>query len=509
MPGEGAFDPTTRHLPVATFRADPDGRITAVNERWVTVTGLDPEDVVGRPWSEIAHPADRAELVGALAFAQEIGGGGAEFRFERRDGTIRLDLAVTALRGSSGALDGFVGTVTDVTEHRSQLMDLDRFRTVAEATSDLVMVGNGDGTVAYVNPAARAWFGVGDSEVMNTDLVPPGFFELYYSEIRPVLLRRNRWTGVLDVPGSDGVPVACRTMVSAGTAPGDEVLWIVIVARPLGEPVGVPELTVPDPADDRARRREDLLHQLARGVSQNAIVVLYEPVARLDGRVDAVAAVPFLRHPDRGLIRVRDVLGGADPGAVSGPLGMQVLRSACRQARAWSRVLGDEAPGMFVPVGGRLLGDDAFGATVGGLLDDTGMDPDLLHLSVPESTLVDPDGSGLAALAALHDAGTRIALSDFGSGPTSLPLLGALPISEVELAPSMLARGGRGDDDPLLLRAIVGFAHDLGLEVVASGVDGPDVFEVLREAGVDAVRGSFVGRPRPAVGVPDMVGRAS
>jgi len=512
VPGEGAFDPATRHLPVATFRADPRGRITAVNERWVTVTGLDPEDVVGRPWSEIAHPADRAELVGVLAFAQEIGGGGAEFRFERRDATIWLDLAVTAVRGPSGALEEFVGTVTDVTERRGQATDLDRYRSVAEVTSDLVLVGNGDGSVAYINPAAREWFGIGDDDVVTNDLVPPAFLERYYDEIRPALLRTNRWSGVAELPRRDGTLVAVEATITAGTAPGDEVLWLVLAARP----VGVPVEAGPPPAGDaeadaeadvdRARRREDLLHQLARGVSQNAIVVLFEPVARVDGGVHGVTAVAYLRHRERGLVPVRDVLGGSDPGAVSGPLGMQVLRSACRQARTWERVLHDEAPRTFVPISGRGLVDEAFARTVVDLLDDTGLEPGRLALVVPESVLSEHDERALANAVALDDAGVKLVLSGFGSGPMSLPLLGSLPISAVEVGPSPLVPGPHGDGDPVLLKALTGFAHDLGLEVLAAGVDGPERFELFRGAGVDAMRGSFIGRARPAVGIPDIVG---
>ncbi len=514
MPGEGAFDPTTRHLPIATFRADPDGRITAVNERWVTVTGLDPEDVVGRPWPEIAHPADRAELVGALAFAQEIGVGGAEFRFERRDAMIWLDLSVSAVRAPSGEVAEFTGTVVDVTEQRARTTDLDRYRAVAESVTDLVIVGNGDGSVAYVNPAAREFFGVGDGDgVLTNDVVPANFFELYYGEIRPVLLRSNRWTGTLDIPRADGTTAAAEMTITAGTAPGSEVVWLVIVARPVGAPgaPGRPAGLVPaGAAKERARRREDVLHQIARGVSQNAIVVLYEPIARVDGRVDGVAAVPFLRHREKGLVRVRDALGGVDAGAVSGPLGMQVLRSACRQARVWTRVLGDDAPRVLVPLGARQLLDESFVPAVVDLLDDTGIDPGLVHLAAPESSLAEEDAAAvLAHVVQLDEAGVKLVLSGFGSGPTSLPLLGSLPVAMVEVPPAPLVRGPGGHGDPLLLRALVGFAHDLGMEVGASGVDGPERFEILRDAGVDSVRGPLVGRARPAVGVPDIVGERS
>jgi len=510
VPGDGAFDPTTRHLPVATFRADPDGRITAVNERWVTVTGLDPDDVVGRPWTEIAHPADRAELVGALAFAQEIGGAAAEFRFERRDATIWLDLAVSAVRRPSGELEEFSGTVVDATQRRARAVDLDRFQAVAETTSDLVLVADDDGSVAYINPAARAWFGVEGDDLVTGDVVPASLFELYYAEIRPALLRTNRWAGAVELPGPDGT-AAVELTVTAGTGPGSEVRWLVLVARPLGVPV---ERAAPAGGDvavdaDRARRREDVLHQLARGVSQNAIVVLYEPVARVDGRIDGVAAVPYLHHRDKGLVPVRDALGGADPGAVSGPLGMQVLRSACRQARTWTRVPADGAPPVLVPVGARQVGDDTFARNVVDVLDDTGIEPRLLRLAIPESVLLEQADRALATVATLDEAGVGVVISGFGSGATSLRLLATLPISMVEIGPAPLLPGPRGGGDPQLVEAIVGFAHGLGIEVLAAGVDGPDRFEILRRAGVDAMRGPFVGRARPAVGVPDIVGHPS
>ncbi len=291
----------------------------------MTVTGLAPDDAGARPWTEIAPPADRAELVGALAFAQEIGGAAAEFRFERRDATIWLDLAVSAVRRPSGELEEFSGTVVDATQRRARAVDLDRFQAVAETTSDLVLVADDDGSVAYINPAARAWFGVEGDDLVTGDVVPASLFELYYAEIRPALLRTNRWPGAVELRGPTARP-AGGADGHRGNGPGSEVRWLVWWPGRSAVPVGArrrpPAADVARRRRGRAARRRPAPAGARRQPERDRGPVRARP--RVDGPIDGVAAVPYLHHRDKGLVPVRDALGGRDPGSGVG------ARSGCR-----------------------------------------------------------------------------------------------------------------------------------------------------------------------------------
>jgi hypothetical protein len=148
-------------------------------------------------------------------------------------------------------------------------------------------------------------------------------------------------------------------------------------------------------------------------------------------------------------------------------LGVWGLREAGRPAAAWRAELGPDAPlPIHVNVSSRELEQPDLPGVVARVLADAGLDPADLVLEITESGLLERTERPVSVLRAIKETGVRIALDDFGTGYSSLSYLERFPIDELKLDREFIARMASGDDDPVLVRAILDMAHALGLVVV-------------------------------------------
>jgi diguanylate cyclase (GGDEF)-like protein/PAS domain S-box-containing protein len=246
-------------------------------------------------------------------------------------------------------------------------------------------------------------------------------------------------------------------------------------------------------------RRMGLAAELRAAIAEDQLTVEYQPVLNLATReVTAVEALVRWPRPS-GAVEPAEFLGVAEDSGLIGPLGDWVLREAGRHAARW-RAAGWTA-GLSVNVSPRQARSPKFSQSVLAVLAETGMPPAALTLEVTERVLIEATGPMIAELAELRRHGVRLAIDDFGTGYASLAYLRQLPVDVIKIDPSFVAGLGADPVLVMLTRTIISVGHDLGIEVVAEGIERPDQLEMLTGMGCGLGQGFAVARPVPAAAV--------
>ncbi|WP_153454188.1 putative bifunctional diguanylate cyclase/phosphodiesterase [Streptomyces smaragdinus] len=257
--------------------------------------------------------------------------------------------------------------------------------------------------------------------------------------------------------------------------------------------------------------RQALSSGLRPAVERGEFQLAYQPLVGLgDGAVRGVEALVRWRHPRLGLLTPNRFIGLAEENGAIVQLGRWVLRTACRQARAWQLTRPETPVLMSVNVAVRQVWDSDLVADVAEILAETELPPGLLQLELTESAVMGSAGRPLQALQALHEMGVGIAIDDFGTGYSNLAYLSRLPVTTLKLDGSFV-RGFRDAEHPnpadeTIVEALVHLAHQLGLSVVAEGVESEEQAQRLRAIGCDTAQGWFYSRAVSAEKVTELLG---
>ena len=246
-------------------------------------------------------------------------------------------------------------------------------------------------------------------------------------------------------------------------------------------------------------RRLEIVTGLQRAISNGELTLQYQPIVELATSrvVGAEALVRWWR--DGEVVAPREFLGVAEESGLIVPLGEWVLRQACAQGAAWRRASWDV--GVSVNLSGRQITAPGFTARVSAILAETGLPSTALTVEVNERILVEEDGLIADRLAELHELGVRMAIDDFGIGYASLAYLRQVPLDIIKIDPSFVAGLGHDDTLTLLTKTVVQVGRELGLRVIAEGIEQPRQLSALREMGCDYGQGFLVARPMAAPGV--------
>jgi EAL domain-containing protein (putative c-di-GMP-specific phosphodiesterase class I) len=158
-----------------------------------------------------------------------------------------------------------------------------------------------------------------------------------------------------------------------------------------------------------------------------------------------------------------------------------------------------------VNLSARQITAPAFGARLAAILAETGLPPEALTVEVNERILVEEDELIIERLAGLHQLGVKLALDDFGTGYASLAYLHHLPLDIIKIDPSFVAGLGQDETLTLLTRTVVQVGRDLGLRVIAEGIEQPRQLTALREMGCEFGQGFLIARPMGAPGVEALI----
>src|SRR5215470_7788818 len=251
-------------------------------------------------------------------------------------------------------------------------------------------------------------------------------------------------------------------------------------------------------------RRLEMASDLRAAVTAGRLTLEYQPVVEL--ATSRVTGVEALARWSRGEHKVppAEFLKVAEDSGLIVPLGEKVLREACAQAAAW-RSSGWPV-GVSVNFSLRQVTAAGFAASVLTALEDSGLPPGALTLEVAERVLLEGAGPMGDGLAELRRHGVRLAIDDFGTGYASLAYLRQLAVDIIKIDPSFVAGLGADATLAMLTRTIIQVGHDLGIEVVAEGIERPEHLELLRGMGCGLGQGFLIAKPMAASGIEALVG---
>ncbi|QCX79298.1 Phytochrome-like protein cph2 [Streptomyces sp. YIM 121038] len=247
--------------------------------------------------------------------------------------------------------------------------------------------------------------------------------------------------------------------------------------------------------DSNTPDRLGLLGDLRRALDAGDVELHYQPKVRFDGEVAGLEALVRWVHPERGKVPPDEFIAIAESSGLMPHLTEYVLESALAQVARW-RSQGLNVP-VAVNVSPRDVHTPGFAGAVAARLARHGVPAGALQLEITEHVLLEDPQRAADTLAGLTGHGVKMSLDDFGTGYSSLVHLRRLPVSELKIDRSFVARLAVDTEDAEIVRCTVDLAHSLGLLVVAEGVEDDETWERLRDLGCDAVQGWLVAAAMP------------
>ncbi|WP_298282689.1 EAL domain-containing protein [Novosphingobium sp.] len=248
-----------------------------------------------------------------------------------------------------------------------------------------------------------------------------------------------------------------------------------------------------------------LLGELDEAVEQGEIFLLYQPKLDLrSNRIVSVEALVRWQHPVRGFLRPDIFIPLAERNDRIGGLTLHVLSLALADLQKWHADARDLT--CAVNISAKLLTEPAFLGRLQALITASGINPQWLTLEVTESAAMhDPDVAA-AALRSFRDMGIAISMDDYGTGQSTLSYLKQLPLSELKIDRSFVQFAHQNRGDGALVRSTIDLAHELGLKVVAEGVEDTECLAFLTSVGCDMAQGYLISKPVPAADISAMTG---
>jgi len=240
-----------------------------------------------------------------------------------------------------------------------------------------------------------------------------------------------------------------------------------------------------------------LMTELRQAIVADQLFLAYQPKVNLSGAyITGVEALARWQHPERGVISPDEFIPVAERTGLIIPLTLWVLQNALTQCRQWLE------GGLDLSVAVNLtmwnLEAQELPEQIAGLLRDTGVPPENLELEITESTIMGDPQRVITTLNNIRSLGVRFAIDDFGTGYSSFAYLSKLPVKSIKIDKSFVLSLDKDRDNALIVRSIIDLSHNLGLKVVAEGVENAAARDMLKSFGCDEAQGYFYSRPQPA-----------
>jgi diguanylate cyclase (GGDEF)-like protein len=249
--------------------------------------------------------------------------------------------------------------------------------------------------------------------------------------------------------------------------------------------------------DEHSKQRLGVLSGIRHALVQDEIVVHYQPIIDLDDlRVRGAEGLVRWQHPEHGLIPPGAFVQTVEQTGLIGPLTRHVLERSIAQCAAW-RTDGRHMS-VAVNLSVRNLLDRDLPKEIERLLSVYGLPPEALQLEITESMIMSDPERALATVSRLSALGVRLSVDDFGTGYSSLANLRKMPIDELKIDRSFVSPMLRNESDLIIVRSTINLGHDLGLNVIAEGVEDSSTLEQLAQLGCDLAQGYHVSKPMPA-----------
>ena len=501
--------------------------------------GTDPEEWLSRIHHEDAQPAKEA-LQAHLASG--IGHYESEHRIRHRDGTYRwMRCRGAAVTDGQGHVTRLAGSLTDITETKVAdaltglpnrllfvdlleraikrterhpgyvfavlVLGLDRFKIVNQSlgvlSADRLLISvarrlqsslRGTDVISRDGGFTLARLGGDEFMVLLDDITDAS------DAIRVAERLRAALCTPFDVEGHQVFTSAVVgiTVSTTGYERAEQVLQDAAIALHRAKSGTSLAYELFDPImRERALTRLRLETDLRIAIDNEQITVLYQPIVSLvTGAIKGFEALARWHHPERGPISPADFIPIAEDTGMIRQLGRLVLAESCRQMVAWQEQFGPLAPGfMCVNVSAGQFGDHDLAAEVERILKETGLEPSKLKLEITESAFLADVSRAEATLASLQSMGVEWSIDDFGTGYSSLSYLHRLQANTVKVDRSFVSRMGIDAKGSEMVRAIVALALNLGMDVVAEGVENVEQMVALQTLGCAHAQGFYFSRP--------------
>ncbi|MFL6098600.1 MAG: putative bifunctional diguanylate cyclase/phosphodiesterase [Actinomycetales bacterium] len=247
-----------------------------------------------------------------------------------------------------------------------------------------------------------------------------------------------------------------------------------------------------------------LLGELREALNRDELVLHYQPKVAADtGALLGVEALVRWHHPDQGLLPPSEFIPVAEATTLIQRLTLIVIDKALTFSRHWLDQ-GVRLP-VAVNVSARSLLDVGFADAVAASLARNGVPADHLSLELTESTIMHDPDRALGIMHQLRALGVRLSVDDFGTGYSSMAYLKILPVDELKVDRTFVMSMRTSADDTMLVQSAIDLGHNLGMLVVAEGVEDEETLDALRRLGADVIQGFHVGRPMPEEALPGWV----
>ena len=254
-----------------------------------------------------------------------------------------------------------------------------------------------------------------------------------------------------------------------------------------------------DAMDKEVQTRVTLAAELRNALGSGQLFLMYQPQVNIDtGRIIGVEALVRWQHPKRGLVSPGEFIPAAEKSGLIVEIGRWVLHEACHRMREWLDA-GIAPPLIAVNVSGlQFKRPFQLEHDITAALTETGVSPERLELELTESVFMEASGEHNDVLTRLRTAGLRLALDDFGTGYSSLEYLGRFPVDRVKISQSFMIGLASGSRNATIVKAAIGLAQDLDLDVIIEGVESAEQLELIRSFGGHKVQGFYFSKPLSA-----------
>ena len=527
----------------------------AFSDRWKQLLGYEGDEITDNPneWFVRVHPQDAEQI--QMEISAHLDGSRELFdsrhRMLHKNGTYRLmHLRGRATRNVKGRALRLVGSLTDTTERhnaeselirrafydsltnlpnralfmdhlwrvlenarrRNQFtfavlfIDLDRFKIINDSlghiAGDELLVEIATRLEKSMRQTDRLARLGGDEFAVLLEQVPgPEEACLIADRIQ------NEFAHPFELDGhrafssaSIGIAMGC----SRYTEP-EELLRDADVAMYKAKAAGKARYELYDAAmHEQAVRLLHLETDLRGAVTRNEFVVHYQPIVSLpDGRLTGFESLVRWQHPTRGLVSPGDFIPIAEETDVIVQIDRWVLRKACEQMVAWRDILPEgDSLSVSVNLSSKQFMRPDLVDYIAKVLAETGMDPAMLKLEITESAVMANPNSAAVILGRLKAMGHELMIDDFGTGYSSLNYLHSFPIDRLKIDRYFISKlDPESGMDLEITRTIVTLAHNLGLTVVAEGVETAEQLNILKSLECDYCQGYYFSRPLPAESV--------
>jgi diguanylate cyclase (GGDEF)-like protein/PAS domain S-box-containing protein len=525
--------------PVAIVCSNPDRRIFLWNRAAERIFGFSAEEAIGRPAREMP-PLFVPDGVGL--FRRAISGEivrDLHLKRKRKDGTVvDVRAAAAAMYNADGTVSGVARAYEDFTDrvraeeqltriaHYDQLtglpnrltlqkqlggmlagdgsptaiglLDLDGFKdvndTLGHSTGDQLLIEVGQRLVEVASDRGQVCRLGGDEFVV---IVPDCGNPVVVGEIVDTMLKRltepfKIGDHILHIGASAGIAIAPAdgNNVDELIANADLALYQAKSAGRRAYRFFLPVLR----AQAQARRSLDI--ELRRAYAENEFELYFQPQVRLvDGAVIGAEALLRWRHPVAGILAPGAFIDTLAASAISPQVSRWIIRTACSQTATW-RADGLPLSRIAINLFPNQLGDERLLHDVDEALRDTGLPAEALELEITENVALDFEDA--AVLTKIHDRGIKLAFDDFGTGYASLSYLTRFPLARIKIDRSFVGKITDDAGDAAIVRSLIAMAHNLGLEVIAEGVETAEQAEFLIHQKCEEAQGYLYAKPLPA-----------